>query len=301
MKILILSRPNRKNGAERLLEAAQKRGHDVRIVDYTKCYCNVVKSKPQVYYEGKPLEGLDAIIPRISISSQASGSAIIRQFEMMNVFSTTGSLAFIRTRDKLRSMQLLARHDIDIPKTVVANNTGAVDELIAMVGGAPLIVKVARGSQGMGVMLAETRSAARAIIQAFYSQNVNILVQEFIEESKGVDIRAFIVGGKIVGAMKRQGPEGEFRSNIHIGGHGTAIKLSRAERQMALGAAKAMNLDIAGVDLLPSERGPLVMEVNAFPMFGAIEEVTKHDIAGKMIEYVEDHVPKKRKRDKVGA
>lgn len=301
MKILILSRPNRKNGAERLLEAAQKRGHDVRIVDYTKCYCNVVKSKPQVYYEGKPLEGIDAIIPRISISSQAYGSAIIRQFEMMNVFSTTGSLAFIRTRDKLRSMQLLARHDIDIPKTVVANNTGAVDELIAMVGGAPLIVKVARGSQGMGVMLAETRSAARAIIQAFYSQNVNILVQEFIEESKGVDIRAFIVGGKIVGAMKRQGPEGEFRSNIHIGGQGTAIKLTRAERQMALGAAKAMNLDIAGVDLLPSERGPLVMEVNAFPMFGAIEEVTKHDIAGKMIEYVEDHVPKKRKRDKVGA
>jgi ribosomal protein S6--L-glutamate ligase len=301
MKILVLSRPNRKNGAERLLEAAQKRGHDVRIVDYTKCYCNVVKSKPQVYYEGKPLEGIDAIIPRISISSQAYGSAIIRQFEMMNVFSTTGSLAFIRTRDKLRSMQLLARHDIDIPKTVVANNTGAVDELIAMVGGAPLIVKVARGSQGMGVMLAETRSAARAIIQAFYSQNVNILVQEFIEESKGVDIRAFIVGGKIVGAMKRQGPEGEFRSNIHIGGQGTAIKLTRAERQMALGAAKAMNLDIAGVDLLPSERGPLVMEVNAFPMFGAIEEVTKHDIAGKMIEYVEDHVPKKRKRDKVGA
>jgi len=301
MKILVLSRSNRKNGAERLLEAAQKRGHDVRIVDYTKCYCNVVKSKPQVYYEGKPLEGIDAIIPRISILSQAYGSAIIRQFEMMNVFSTTGSLAFIRTRDKLRSMQLLARHDIDIPKTVVANNTGAVDELIAMVGGAPLIVKVARGSQGMGVMLAETRSAARAIIQAFYSQNVNILVQEFIEESKGVDIRAFIVGGKIVGAMKRQGPEGEFRSNIHIGGQGTAIKLTRAERQMALGAAKAMNLDIAGVDLLPSERGPLVMEVNAFPMFGAIEEVTKHDIAGKMIEYVEDHVPKKRKRDKVGA
>lgn len=301
MKILILSRPNRKNGAERLLEAARERGHDVKIVDYTKCYCNVVKSKPQVYYEGKPLEGIDAVIPRISISSQAYGSAIIRQFEMMNVFSTTGSLAFIRTRDKLRSMQLLARHDIDIPKTVVANNTGAVDELIAMVGGAPLIVKVARGSQGMGVMLAETRSAARAIIQAFYSQNVNILVQEFIEESKGVDIRAFIVGGKIVGAMRRQGPEGEFRSNIHTGGQGTAIKLTRAERQMALGAAKAMNLDIAGVDILPSDRGPLVMEVNAFPMFAAIEEVTKHDIAGKIVEYVEDHVPKKRKRDKVGA
>jgi len=301
MKIVILSRPNRKNGADRLLEAALKRGHQAKIIDYTRCYCNVVKSKPQVYYEGKPLEGIDAIIPRISIISQSYGSAIIRQFEMMNVFSTTGSLAFIRTRDKLRSMQLLARHDIDIPKTVVANSTDSSDELIAMVGGAPLIVKVARGSQGMGVMLAETRSAAKAIIQAFYSQKVNILIQEFIEESGGSDVRVFIVDGKIVGAMKRQAPEGEFRSNIYLGGQGTPIKLTRAERQMSLGAAKAMNLDIAGVDLLQAERGPLVMEVNAFPMLAAIEEVTKQDIAGKIIEYVEDHVPKKRRRDKVGA
>ena len=301
MKIIVLARPNRKNGAERLLEAATKRGHDARIVNYTKCYCNVVKSKPQVYYEGKPLEGIDAIIPRISIASQAYGSAIIRQFEMMNVFSTTGSLAFIRTRDKLRSMQLLARHDIDIPKTVVANNTDALDELIAMVGGAPLIVKVARGSQGMGVMLAETRSAAKAIIQAFYSHNVNILVQEFIKESNGSDVRAFVVDGKIVAAMKRQGPEGEFRSNIHLGGEGVPIKLTRAERLISLGAAKAMNLNIAGVDLLQSERGPLVMEVNAFPMFGEIESVTSQDIAGEIIEHVEDHVPRKRKRDRVGA
>ena len=301
MKILILARPNRKNGAERLTEAALSRGHDARIVDYTRCYCNVVKSKPQVYYEGRVLEGIDAIVPRISIASQSYGSAIIRQFEMMNVFSTTGSLAFIRTRDKLRSMQLLARHDIDIPKTVVANSTDSVDELIAMVGGAPLIVKLARGSQGMGVMLAETRSAAKAIIQAFYSQKVNILVQEFIEESGGADVRVFVIGGKIVGAMKRQAPEGEFRSNIHLGGEGIPIKLTRAERQMALGAAKAMNLDIAGVDLLQAERGPLVMEVNAFPMFSGIEDVTGQDIAGRVIEYVEEHVPKKRKRDKVGA
>ncbi|MSR68627.1 30S ribosomal protein S6--L-glutamate ligase [Candidatus Saccharibacteria bacterium] len=301
MKIVILSRSNRKNGSERLLGAALERGHQAKIVDYTKCYCNVVKSKPQVYYAGKPLEGIDAVIPRISISSQSYGSAIIRQFEMMNVFSTTGSLAFIRTRDKLRSMQLLARHDIDIPKTVVANSTDSTDEVIAMVGGAPLIVKVARGSQGMGVMLAETRSAAKAIIQAFYSQKVNILIQEFIEESSGTDVRVFIVGGKIVGAMKRQAPEGEFRSNIYLGGHGVPIKLTRPERQMALEAAKAMNLDIAGVDLLQAERGPLVMEVNAFPMLAAIEEVTKHNIAGKIIEYVENHVPKKRKKDKVGA
>lgn len=219
----------------------------------------------------------------------------------MNVFSTTGSLAFIRTRDKLRSMQLLARHDIDIPKTVVANSTDSTDEVIDMVGGAPLIVKLARGSQGMGVMLAETRSAAKAIIQAFYSQKVNILVQEFIEEASGADVRVFIVGGKIVGAMKRQAPEGEFRSNVHLGGEGIPIKLTRAERQIALAGAKAMNLDIAGVDILQAERGPLVMEVNAFPMFAGIEEVTNNDIAGKIIEYVEEHVPRKRKRDKVGA
>lgn len=301
MKIIILARPNRKNGAERLTEAAIAKGHEARMVDYTKCYCNVVKSKPQVYYEGEPLEGIDAIIPRISISNQSYGSAIIRQFEMMNVFSTTGSLAFIRARDKLRSMQLLARHDIDIPKTVVANSTESVDELIGMVGGAPLIVKLARGSQGMGVMLAETRSAARAIIQAFYSQRVNILVQEFIEESGGSDVRVLIIGGKIVAAMKRQAPEGEFRSNIHLGGDGVPIKLTRAERQMALSAAKAMNLDIAGVDLLQAERGPLVMEVNAFPMFGGIDRVTGSDIASKIIEYIENHVPKKRRRDKVGA
>lgn len=301
MKIVILSRPRRKNGAERLLDAATSRGHDARIVDYTKCYCNVVRSKPQVYYEAKPLEGIDAVIPRISISTQSYGSAIIRQFEMMNVFSTTGSLAFIRTRDKLRSMQLLARHDIDIPKTVVANSTDSTDEVIDMVGGAPLIVKLARGSQGMGVMLAETRSAAKAIIQAFYSQKVNILVQEFIKEASGADVRVFIVGGKIVGAMKRQAPEGEFRSNVHLGGEGIPIKLTRAERQIALAGAKAMNLDIAGVDILQAERGPLVMEVNAFPMFAGIEEVTNNDIAGKIIEYVEEHVPRKRKRDKVGA
>lgn len=301
MKIVILAKPNRKNGAERLLKAARQRGHEAKIVDYTKCYCNIVKSKPQVFYEGNRLEGIDAVIPRISVDDQSYGSAIVRQFEMMNVFSTTGSLAFIRTRDKLRSMQLLARHDIDIPKTVVANNTESVNELIAMVGGAPLIVKVARGSQGVGVMLAETRSAARAIIQAFYSQNVNILVQEFIEESRGIDLRAFIIDGKIVGSIKREAQEGEFRSNVHLGGEAQSIKLDKAERQIALAAAKAMNLGIAGVDLLKSDRGPLVMEVNAFPMFGGIERATKKDIASLVIEYVENHVPKRRKKDKVGA
>jgi ribosomal protein S6--L-glutamate ligase len=304
MRIVILSNWIKGPGSLRLKEAAEKRGHDVRVIDYKKCYCNIQKSKPQVFYQGKPLEGIDAIIPRISISSQSYGSAIIRQFEMMNVFSTTGSLAFIRTRDKLRSMQLLARHDIDIPKTVFAHSSKRnedVEKLIDIVGGTPLIIKLARGSLGVGVVLAETRSAAKAIIQAFYSQEVNILVQEFIEEASGSDVRVFIVGGKIVGAMKRQAPEGEFRSNIHLGAKGESIKLTRAERNISLSAARAMNLDIAGVDLLQSERGPLVMEVNAFPGLEGIEAATGQDISSEVIRYIEENITKKPKRDKVGA
>lgn len=300
MKIYILARPNRKNGAERLLQAALERGHDAKLVDYTKCYCNIEKSNPEIHYDGKVLEKPDAIIPRISIASQSYGSAIIRQFEMMNVFSTTGSLAFLRARDKLRSMQLLARHNIDIPKTAFAMETQHIDNLIAMVGGAPLIIKVTRGSQGVGVMLAESKNAAKSIIQTLYSQNVNIMVQEYIAESAGADLRVFIVGGKIVGAFKRQAAEGEFRSNIHTGGEGKPIRLTKEERKMALAVAKNHNLSIAGVDLLQSNRGPLAMEINAFPMMTAIEQVTGKDIAGSIIKYVEEQVPKKPKRDKVG-
>jgi ribosomal protein S6--L-glutamate ligase len=304
MRILILANIINGEGAQRLKKAGIERGHDVQIIDYKKCYCNIQKSKPQVFYEGKPLEGIDAIIPRIAISSQSYGSAIIRQFEMMNVFSTTGSLAFIRTRDKLRSMQLLARKDIDFPATVFAHSskrTEDVGKLIDIVGGAPLIIKLAKGSLGVGVVLAETRSAAKAIIQAFYSQEVNILLQEFIEEANGTDVRVFIVGGKIVGAMKRIAPEGEFRSNIHLGATSESIKLTRAERNIALASAKAMNLQIAGVDILQSNRGPLVMEVNAFPGLQGIETTTGLDISGEIIKYIEDNITKKPKRDKVGA
>lgn len=304
MRILILANIIKGEGAQRLKKAGIERGHDVQIIDYKKCYCNIQKSKPQVFYEGKSLEGIDAIIPRIAISTQSYGSAIIRQFEMMNVFSTTGSLAFIRTRDKLRSMQLLARKDIDFPKTVFAHSskrTEDVGKLIDIVGGAPLIIKLARGSLGVGVVLAETRSAAKAIIQAFYSQEVNILLQEFIEEASGTDVRVFIVGGKIVGAMKRIAPEGEFRSNIHLGATSESIKLTRAERNIALAAAKAMNLQIAGVDILQSNRGPLVMEVNAFPGLQGIETTTGLDISGEIFKYIEDNITKKPKRDKVGA
>jgi ribosomal protein S6--L-glutamate ligase len=304
MRILILANIVKGEGAQRLMKSAVERGHDVQIIDYKKCYCHIQKSKPQVFYEGKALTGIDAIIPRIAVSTQSYGSAIIRQFEMMNVFSTTGSLAFIRTRDKLRSMQLLARHDIDFPNTVFAHSskrTEDVGKLIDIVGGTPLIIKLARGSLGVGVVLAETRSAAKAIIQAFYSQEVNILLQEFIEESSGMDVRVFIVGGKIVGAMKRIAPEGEFRSNIHLGATSESIKLTRAERILALAAAKAMNLQIAGVDILQSNRGPLVMEVNAFPGLQGIESTTGLDISGEIIRYIENNITKKPKRDKVGA
>ncbi|MBI2285397.1 30S ribosomal protein S6--L-glutamate ligase [Candidatus Saccharibacteria bacterium] len=301
MRIAILARPNRKNGAERLLQAARKRGHKARIIDYTECYCNVEKGKPQIFYNGKPLPHFDAIIPRISIDSQSYGSAIVRQFEMMNVFTTTGSLAFIRARDKLRSMQLLARNNVDIPKTVVARETKDADELIKLVGGAPVIIKIAKGSQGVGVVLAETRKAARSIIQAFNSQKVNILVQEFIAEANGEDVRVFVIDGKIVAAMKRKTlDEDEFRSNINLGGVGEAVELTSREQHLAKKAAKLMHLSVAGVDILRSKRGPLIMEVNSFPMLTGIEATTKVDIADEIVQYVERSVGIKPKRDKVG-
>jgi ribosomal protein S6--L-glutamate ligase len=302
MKIAILARPNRKNGAERLMKAAVARGHEAQIIDYTECYCNVEKSKPQIFYRGEQLPKFDAIIPRISIDSQSYGSVIIRQFEMMNTFTTTGSLAFIRARDKLRSMQLLARYNIDIPKTAVARQTKDVAGLIDMVGGAPMIIKVAKGSQGVGVVLAETKKAARSIIQAFFSQNVNILVQEFIAEANGEDIRVIIVEGKVIAAMKRKTlDEDEFRSNVNLGGVGIPVELSKKEERAAIKAARIMHLPIAGVDILRSKRGPLIMEVNAFPMLSGIEAATKVNVADQIIQYTERGVGVKPKRDKIGA
>lgn len=302
MKIAILSRPNRKNGSDRLLQAAKKRGHDTTVVDYTECYCNIEKSSPQIFYHGKALPKFDAVIPRISIASQSYGSAIIRQFEMMNVFTSTGSLAFLRARDKLRSMQILARNNIDIPKTVVARGTRDVDKLIEMVGGAPLIIKVAKGSLGVGVVLADTKKAARSVIQAFYSQDVNILVQEFVAEANGQDIRVIVINGRVVAAMKRRAlNEDEFRSNINLGGVGEPTRLTKREETAAIRAAKIMHLSLAGVDILRSKRGPLVMEVNAFPMISGIEATTGIDVADEIIQYVERSVGAKPKRDKVGA
>lgn len=302
MKIAILARPNRKNGAERLMQAAIARGHYAQVIDYSECYCNMEKNKPEIFYRGEYLPHFDAIIPRISIDSQSYGSVIIRQFEMMGTFTTTGSLAFIRARDKLRSMQLLARAGVDIPKTAVARQTKDVAGLIDMVGGAPMVVKVAKGSQGVGVVLAETKKAARSIIQAFFSQNVNILVQEFIAEANGEDIRVIVIDGKIVAAMKRKTlDDDEFRSNVNLGGVGMPVELSRKEERVAIKAASAMHLLVAGVDILRSKRGPLVMEVNAFPMLSGIEATTRVDVADQIIQYVENSVWAKPKRDKVGA
>jgi ribosomal protein S6--L-glutamate ligase len=302
MKIAVLAKPNRKNGAERLVKAAIARGHEAEIIDYTECYCNIQKNKPEIFYRGEPLTKFDAIIPRISIESQSYGSVVIRQFEMMSTFTTTGSLAFIRARDKLRSMQLLARYNLDIPKTAVARQTKDVAGLIDMVGGAPLIVKVAKGSQGVGVVLAETKKAARSIIQAFFSQNVNILVQEFIAEANGEDIRVIVIDGKVVAAMKRKSlDEDEFRSNVNLGGIGIPVELTKKEERAAIKAARIMHLPVAGVDLLRSKRGPLVMEVNAFPMLTGIEAATKIDVADEMIQYIERGVGVKPKRDKIGA
>ncbi|MEI7818952.1 MAG: 30S ribosomal protein S6--L-glutamate ligase [bacterium] len=301
MKIAILSCHPKGVGPQRLKQAAKDHGHSVRIIDYTKCYCNIEKNNPMVFYRGKPLNDLDAIIPRIATKNQSFGSAIIRQFEMMGVYSTTGSLAFLRARDKLRSLQLLARHGIDIPITVFARRAKDVDSLIDAVGGAPLIIKLARGSLGAGVMLGETRKAAKSIIQAFYSQNLSILIQEFINESRGTDVRAFVINGKVVAAMRRTAVGDEFRSNVSLGGTTEVIDLTKKQTNLAIRAAQAMNLQIAGVDILQAKRGPLVVEVNAFPGFEGIEGASGIDIAGQIMTHIEENTSKKRRRDKIGA
>lgn len=300
MNIVILSRGPGNYSTKRLKEEAKLRGHDVRIVNYGACYMAIEKGKPIVYYKGQPLIDVDVIIPRIAQSYTKYGTAVVRQFEMQGVYTTTSSIAIVRARDKLRSYQLLAKSDIGIPKTVLARETADFDDVIEQAGGTPLIIKVARGTHGNGVVLAETKKAAQAVMQAFYVEGVNFLVQEFIKESAGTDIRAFVVGGKVVASMKRQSLDDDFRSNLHQGGEGTFVKLTDEERRTAQKAAKAMGLSICGVDMMRSERGPLVLEVNASPGFG-IEMVTGRNVAAKIIEYVEQNAKGKRRRDRVGA
>lgn len=304
MKIAILSRGPGNYSTRRLKEEALARGHDVQVIDYSKCYATIEKSNPMVSYEGEQLTDFDVIIPRIASSYTRYGSAIVRQFEMRGVYTTTSSIALVRSRDKLRSMQLLARAGVGIPKTVFSRGvTSDVEDLIEDIGGTPVIIKLARGTHGNGVVLAETKKAAKSVLQAFYvmdEDGTNILLQEFIKESAGTDIRAFVVGGKVVASMQRQSLDDDFRSNLHQGGAGKPVKLTDEERKVAQKAAKAMGLPICGVDMMRSENGPLVLEVNASPGFG-IEKVTKRDVAGKIMDYVEQNARGKRRRDRVGA
>lgn len=307
MKIGILSRNSSLYSTRRLVEAAESKGHEVEVIDHLKCDIVIEQDDPKIYYKSKRIDYLDAIIPRIGASVTFYGAAVVRQFEMMEVFTAVHSQALVRSRDKLRSLQLLASSGVGLPKTVFTNYSKEVKKLIESVGGAPLIVKLLEGTQGHGVVLGPTKKAAESIIEAFHAMKARVIVQEFISESKGADIRAFVVDGKVVGAMKRQGKEGEFRSNLHQGGSGSLIKLSRAEKEAALTAAHAMDLQIAGVDMLQSERGPLILEVNSSPGLQGIEDTTKKDIASNIISYIEKAVegrkinPARKKKAKKNA
>ena len=300
MKIAILSKGSANYSTRRLKEEALARGHDVRVINYAKCYVTIQRDTPVIRYKGEDLSSFDAIIPRIATNLTKYGTSIVRQFETQGAFTTASSIAIVRSRDKLRSVQILARSGVGIPKTVFARETADLDDVIEQAGGAPLIIKVARGTHGNGVVLAETKKAAQAVMQAFYVEGVSFLVQEFVKESAGTDIRAFVVGGKVVASMQRQSLDDDFRSNIHQGGEGTTIKLTEEERKTAQKAAKAMGLPVCGVDMMRSENGPLVLEVNSSPGF-AIETVTGRNVAGKIIEYVEQNAKGRRKKDKVGA
>ncbi|MEH6408166.1 MAG: 30S ribosomal protein S6--L-glutamate ligase [Leeuwenhoekiella sp.] len=287
MNIKILSRNSNLYSTQRLIEAAKKRKHNVEVIDPLKCDLIIEKRKPSVYYKGRYLSDTDAIIPRIGASITYYGTAVVRQFEMMGCFTTTESQALVRSRDKLRSLQILSRARLGLPKTVFTNYSRDVGEIIDHVGGAPLIIKLLEGTQGLGVVLAETKNAAESVIEAFNGLQARVIVQEFIAEAKGADIRAFIVDGIVVGAMKRQGKEGEFRSNLHRGGTADIIQLTDDEENAAIKAAKAMGLGVAGVDMLQSARGPLILEVNSSPGLEGIEKATSKDIAKSIIRYIE--------------
>jgi len=302
MRLAILSNGNANYSTKRLVEEAKKRGHKVRVIKYKNCYLALDDKHPNVYYKGKKLEGFDAILPRISNNMTRYGCAVVRQFEMQGIYTSATSVAITRARDKLRAAQILAKYDVDTPKTLVSRNTSDIDDLLEQIG-LPVIIKLATGTHGNGVILADTRKAAKSALQAFYLYNedgTNILLQEFIKESAGTDVRAFVVGSRVVASMQRASLDDDFRSNLHQGGLGTPVKLTDQEKKVAIKAAKAMGLHICGVDLMRSQRGPLVLEVNASPGFG-IEKVTGRDVASKIIEYIEHNASRRNGKDKVGA
>jgi ribosomal protein S6--L-glutamate ligase len=298
MKIAILSRNIKLYSTQRLIEACKQRGHETRVIDTLRCYMNTSAMKPEVHYRGERLLDFDAVIPRIGASITFYGTAVLRQFEMMGVFPANESVAITRARDKLRSLQLLSRDGVGMPITGYAHSPDDIQDLIKMVGGAPLVIKLLEGTQGIGVVLAETKKAAESVIEAFMGLKANILIQEYIKEAGGADIRCFVIDGKVVAAMKRQAPEGEFRSNLHRGGRAELVKISPKERTTAVRAAKVMGLNVAGVDILRSERGPLVMEVNSTPGLEGIENATQKDVAGMIVEFIERNAQPHRTRTK---
>lgn len=302
MKIAVLSRNSKLYSTSRLVEAAEARGHDVKVVNHTRCFMDISAEQPSIHYRDEEFtpDRFDAVIPRIGASVTFYGTAVVRQFEMMGVYSVNESVAISRSRDKLRSMQLLSRRKIGIPTTAFAHSPDDIDGLIREVGGAPLVIKLLEGTQGVGVVLAETKKAAESVIQAFMGVQSNILIQEFIKEAGGSDIRCFVVGDKVIAAMQRTAPKGEFRSNLHRGGTAELVKLTPTERRTALRAAKAMGLNVCGVDLLRSGRGPLIMEVNSSPGLEGIEQATGKDVAGMIIEYIEKNAKPHRTRTRGG-
>ncbi|MDB6095825.1 MAG: ribosomal protein modification protein [Francisellaceae bacterium] len=298
MRIAILSRRKKLYSTARLVEAAQERGHEVEVIDTLRCYMNIASHKPSVHYDGKKVEGFDAVIPRIGASITFYGTAVLRQFEMMGIFPVNESVAISRSRDKLRSLQLLARKGIGLPITGFAHSPDDTQDLLKMVGGSPVVIKLIEGTQGMGVVLAETPKAAESVIEAFAGLKVPILIQEFIKEAECSDIRCFVVGDKVVATMKRQAKPGEFRSNIHRGGKGSAIKITPEERSTAVRAAKVMGLNVAGVDILRSNHGPVVLEVNSSPGLKGIEGTTGIDVASKIIDFIEKNAEPNSTRTK---
>lgn len=287
MKIGILSTNSRLYSTKRLMAAGKERGHEMMLIDHRRCYMNITSHRPGIHFKGDAIEGVEAIIPRIGASVSFYGTAVVRQFEMMGVYSVNESVAITRSRDKLRALQLLSRRGIGLPVTGFANSPGDTEDLLKFVGGAPVVIKLLEGTQGVGVVLAETNKAAESVIEAFSGLKANFMVQEYIKEAGGADIRCLVVGDKVVASMKRQGKEGEFRSNLHRGGSATLIKITPEERSTAVRSAKVMGLNVAGVDLLRSNHGPVVMEVNSSPGLEGIETATKKDIAALIIQFIE--------------
>jgi ribosomal protein S6--L-glutamate ligase len=298
MRIGVLSRNARLYSTTRLVEAAKEAGHEVRVVDYLRCYMDITSRRPSVLLLGEPLQ-FDAIIPRIGASYTFYGTAVVRQFEMMSTFSANESQAIARSRDKLRSLQLLSRAGVGLPTTSFAHSTKDIDGLIDIVGGSPLVVKLLEGTQGVGVVLAETKKAAESVIAAFRQLDANILVQQFVKEAGGADIRAFVVGNRVVAAMERRAAPGEFRSNLHRGGSAHEVKLTPVERRTAVKAAKTLGLNVSGVDMLRSEAGPLVIEVNSSPGLEGIEKATGVNVAGAVMKFLEDNAAHGKTRDRV--